>query len=98
MKSTKNKYQVVIVLSPVMKEKDRVVLLDKLKARIEKEGVKVKKMENQGLKSLAYEINGYDKGDFWLFDVRGRDGLKLDELNVFLNREAGIIRYLVLKV
>jgi len=98
MKSTKNKYQVVMVLSPVIKEKDRVVLLDKIKAKVEKEGLKVKKMENQGLKSLAYEIKGYDKGDFWVFDVRGRDGLKLDELNVFLNREAGLIRYLVLKV
>ena len=98
MKSTKNKYQVVIVLSPVMKEKNRVILLDKVKVRVEKEGVKVKKMEGQGLKSLAYEIKDYDKGDFWVFDVRGRDGLKLDELNVFLNREAGIIRYLVLKV
>jgi len=98
MKSTKNKYQVVIVLSPVMKEKNRVILLDKVKVRVEKEGVKVKKMESQGLKSLAYEINDYDKGDFWVFDVRGRDGLKLDELNIFLNRETGIIRYLVLKV
>ena len=98
MKSTKNKYQVVIVLSPVMKEKDRVILLDKIKARIEKEGVKVKKMVGQGTKSLVYEISGYEKGDFWTFDVRGRDGLKLDELNIFLNRESGIIRYLVLKV
>ena len=87
-----------MVLNPVIKEKERVILLDKIKARIEKEGVKVKKMENQGLKNLVYKIKGCDSGDFWVFDVRDRDGLKLDELNIFLNRESEVIRYLVLKV
>ena len=98
MKSSKNRYQLVVVLNPKMTDKDREILLDKVKVEMEKEGVKVKKREAMGLKNLSYEIKGFNQGDFWIFDIRGRNGLKLDDLNVFLNREVGIIRYLILKV
>ena len=98
MKSSKNRYQVVVVLSPKMKDKNREILLDKVRMEIEKEGVKMKKREGLGLKNLSYTIAGFDQGDFWIFEVCGKDGIKLDKVNVFLNRESYIIRYLILKV
>lgn len=98
MKLSKRKYQVVLVLNPTMKDKDRDVLLDKIEKEIEKEGVKVKVKNQMGMKSFVYDIRGFEKGDFWIFDVRGKNGIELNDLNVFLNREADIIRYLILKV
>ena len=96
MKSSKKKYQMILVVNPTMKDKDRDVLLEKIEKEIEKEGVKVKAKDHMGMKGFAYEIGGFNKGDFWIFDIRGKNGIKLDELNVFLNREAAIIRYLML--
>jgi ribosomal protein S6 len=50
-----------------------------------------------GSKDLVYEIAGQTKGDFWVFDVESEKPLSLKELNIILNRETNIIRYLILK-
>ncbi len=98
MKTNKKRYQVVMVLNPKMKEKDRDVLLAKISDEIVKEGVKVKGKEHWGMKDFVYKIGGFEKGDFWIFDVLGRNGLELVDLNIYFNRQKDIIRYLVLKV
>ena len=98
MKSSKNKYQIVIVFDPKLIEKDRVVLEDKLTAEIEKEGMKVKGKKELGSKDLAYQIDKKDTGMFVTFEVKGKVGFKSSGLNVFLNRQTEIIRFLILKV
>ena len=98
MKSNKNKYQVVLVLNPKMKEKGRDVLLKKIIQEVEKIEAKVVVKNHLGMKDFVYDIGGFEKGDFWIFEVEGQSGIKLDEMNVFLNREIKIIRYLILKV
>lgn len=98
---TKNKrdYQLVLVLDPKITPKKGQVVRDRLKAEMDKmKGVKAAKGKHEGLKSLVYNIGGFDKGDFWTFDIDSQDGLKLDKLNVFLNRQKEVIRYLILKV
>ena len=98
MKSSKGRYQAVVVLNPKIKNKDRDKILDKIKVEIEKEKVKVKDKSHFGLKDLAYDIGNESKGDFWIFDVEGTTEAGWSKLNLFLNREAEIIRYLILKV
>jgi len=98
MKLSKGRYQAVVVLSPKIKNKDRDILLGKIKVEIEKEGAKVKGKDHMGLKSFVYDIGEFEKGDFWVFDVVGKKGLDLNKINLFLNREAEVIRYLILKI
>ena len=50
-----------------------------------------------GLKDLAYEIQGHNKGDFWVLDLESEETLKIKEFNLLLDRETNIIRYLILK-
>ena len=98
MKSNKNKYQAVIVLNPKLEEKERVVLGDKIVAEIEKEGLKVKAKKEWGLRDLAYKIKECETGMFMIYELVGKQSLKLDKLNTFLNRQAEIIRFLILKI
>jgi small subunit ribosomal protein S6 len=98
MKSSKNKYQVVVVLNPKLEEKERVLLVDKVVAEIEKGGVKVKSKEELGLKDLAYEIKKQETGMFMVFDIVSKEGLNINKLNLFLNRQVEIIRFIILKV
>ena len=50
-----------------------------------------------GLKELVYEIGKNSKGDFWTMDLTSESPIKQKDLNLLLNREPNIIRYLILK-
>lgn len=95
MKGNKNKYQMVMVLNPKTEDKEKT--LDKLYSWIESNESEITNKDHVGLKELAYEINGHNKGDFWVLDVESVQPLKLKEFNLLLNREINIIRYLILK-
>lgn len=95
MKEKKHNYQLVLVLNPKLEDKETV--FKKVSAWLDGRDVEVAKKDHMGIKELVYEIKGNSKGDFWVFDLISLATLKLNELNVLLNRENNIIRYLILK-
>lgn len=97
MKDNKYKYQIVVVLNPKTEEKEKETLIKKVVSQIEETQAEVVKKDHMGLKDLAYEIAGFNKGDFWAFDVESDIPMKNTEFNLFLNRETKVIRYLILK-
>jgi ribosomal protein S6 len=94
MKEKKYQYQLVVVLNPKTEEKEKV--LKKVTDWLENNNTEVNS-DHMGLKELAYEINKNTKGDFWVMNVAAESPLKLKELDLMLNREPNIIRYLMLK-
>ncbi|MFA6250983.1 MAG: 30S ribosomal protein S6 [Candidatus Shapirobacteria bacterium] len=90
-------YQVVVIFNPKLEEKEREALVAKVSGWLEEDGSKVAKKEQMGLKELVYEIKDNKKGDFWIFEIESPKPKKIKELNLSLNREANIIRYLVIK-
>jgi len=94
MKGKKYQYQMVVVLNPKTEDKEKV--FKKITTWLEGRKTTADQ-DHMGLKELAYEIEGLDKGDFWVFDLESESPLKLKELNLLLNRETNIIRYLILK-
>lgn len=95
MKGNKYQYQIVLVLNP--KTEDREKVLSKAYSWLEGSNVEILIKDHMGLKELAYEIQGHDKGDFWVLDVESKETLKVKEFNILLDREINIIRYLILK-
>jgi len=96
MKEKKHNYQLVLVLNPKLEDKETV--FKKVSAWLEGHKVEIEKKDHMGIKELVYEIKGNSKGDFWVLDlVSSTTDIKLNELNVLLNRETNIIRYLILK-
>lgn len=95
----KNKfnYQMVLVFSAKIEEKNRNLVFDKLEEMITKFGGSVDKKDHSGPKSFEYEIKKLNKGDFWDWTISSKTAMKINEINLFLNREPNIIRYLILK-
>lgn len=91
----KEEYSLVVVFSPKTDKKEELV--ERVVSWIEETGAKLVKKEEMGSKNLAYLIKGFDKGDFWIFEVESDKPVKLTDLNLRFNRENNIIRYLVLK-
>lgn len=89
-----NKYRLVLVLDPKLSDKDKI--LKKVVDWLEKKEIEVAK-EHLGIKDLVYEISKNNKGDFWSLDLSSGLSLILKEFNILLNRETGVIRYLILK-
>ena len=96
MKPGKFKYQIVAVLSPKIEDKEKETVLTKIEKMLAEFKVTVTK-SHLGMKDLVYPIRKFDKGDFWDLSAESDTPLKLREINLFLNRENNIIRYLVLK-
>lgn len=93
--SNKYQYQMVTVLNPKTEDKDKT--LNKVFSWMENNKAEVTNKDHMGSKELVYEIAGHGKGDFWVFDIESQEPLKLKDLNLILNRETNIIRYLILK-
>ena len=96
MKGKKYQYQMVVVFNPKTEDKEKV--FKKITDWLEDHKVETTNQDHMGLKELAYEIEGLDKGDFWVSDLQSESPLNLKEFNLLLNRESKIIRYLILKV
>lgn len=97
MKANTQNYQAILVINPKTEDKDREKILAKVESWLDGVKAKINKKEHTGVKELVYEIAGGRKGDFWELDIEAENSLKLEELNLFLNREANVIRYLILK-
>jgi ribosomal protein S6 len=98
MKEKQHSYQMILVLSPKAEDKDKDKVLAKVETWLTANKAKISKKDHTGNKELVYEIAKGRKGDFWVLDVVSELPLKLNELNLFLNREVNVIRYLILKV
>jgi len=98
MKEKLHIYQMILVLNPKTEDKDKDKVLAKVESWLGVNKAEVTKKEHTGNKDLVYEIAKSRKGDFWVLDVASEYPLKLNEMNLFLNREINVIRYLILKV
>lgn len=88
-------YEIVAVLSPKLDDKDKESTLVKIEKNLTAAG-EVKR-DHFGVKELVYKIKEMSKGDFYVFNVEAKKPVVLKEINLFLNREPNVIRYLVLK-
>lgn len=98
MKGKKHNYEVVVEFSPKADDKTKQPVFDKITKWFENASASVTAKDHIGVKSLVYQIKDFDKADFWQLNVESAKPIKLAELNVFLNRELQVIRYLVLKI
>ena len=97
MKANKQNYQAILVLNPKTEDKEKEKILTKVATWLETNKAEIAKKDHVGSKELVYDIAGNRKGDFWVLEIEGEVPLKLTELNLYLNREANVIRYLILK-
>ena len=91
------RYDFVFLTRPGLKKKELDQLFSALKEEIRKVGGKVDKQEDWGKKELAYPIAKENEASFWIWWLSFKDKVNFSPVNLFLNREDKIIRYLFLR-
>jgi ribosomal protein S6 len=92
MDKTKN-YELVTILSP--KAADGAA--EEVKKQLTNFGWEITGEENIGTKKLAYEIKKLEKGNYWVWNLATKKTIDHKALNLTLNRNNNIIRYLLIK-
>lgn len=97
MEDKKINYQMVLVLKPKLEEKEKDSLFKKIESKLDGLKAEVISRDHMGIKDMIYKIAGFDRGDYWVWELEAEKPLIIKDFNIFLNREINIIRYLILK-
>ena len=92
-----NRYETVFIMTPVLSEDQMKETVKKYKDFLVKDGAKVVLEDNWGLRKLAYPIQKKSTGFYYLFEFQA-DGDLITKLELDLNRDERIIRFLTVKL
>jgi len=92
-----NQYEFVFLTNPALSGKKKETLFSSLEKEIKNLGGKVEKKEDMGLKRLAFEIKDQKEAAFNVWGLQFKDSFDFSSVNLFINREEEIIRYLFLR-
>jgi small subunit ribosomal protein S6 len=90
-------YEVMYIVKPDTAEDDLTKLNDSLRSVIEREGGNIVKLEDMGVRKLAYEIKRNTEGHYVLFEIEG-SGREIAELERRMRVNDAIIRYITVRV
>lgn len=89
-------YEAMIILQPDLEEDARNALVEKVQSFILKDGAEVTDVNHWGTRRLAYEINDFRDGYYFLLKFAGK-GTEIGELERNLKITDGVLRYLVIR-
>ena len=91
-----NKYELIVVLSPVLGEEGYASTIALIKAKIETAAT-IEAMETIGVRRMAYEINDQKDGYYLQFNFTSEPNFP-KEIERILKITEGVLRYLVVRV
>ena len=89
-----NKYELLYILRPDLEEDARKKVVESLSDLLTKNGAKVNKTEEWGLKQLAYEIKKFTKGYYVLVKFEAEKAA-LDEFDRMTKINQNVLRFLI---
>lgn len=92
-----NKYESMYILKPNLDDETRTALVERFKSIVENGGGKVEKVDEWGMKKLAYEINYISEGYYVLMTFEAPSELPL-ELERIYNITENVMRYNVIRL
>lgn len=88
------KYELLYILRPDLEEDGRKKVVESLSDLLTKNGAKVNKTEEWGLKQLAYEIKKFTKGYYVLVKFEAEKAA-LDEFDRMTKINQNVLRFLI---
>ena len=88
------KYELLYILRPDLEEEARKKVVESLSDLLTKNGAKVNKTEEWGLKQLAYEIKKFTKGYYVLVKFEAEKAA-LDEFDRMTKINQNVLRFLI---
>lgn len=90
------KYEIMYIIRPTVLEDDRKALIAELNAIFEERDSAVMKVDEWGMKDLAYEIEKHNKGYYVVLEVNSTDEARAEFERVVRLKE-DIIRHITIK-
>ncbi len=93
-----NKYEIMFIVKPDLEEANIKSIVSSMKEVIEAKGAKVLEEKEMGQRELAYEINNYKMGYYFLFVIESDNNDAITEFDRVALINENIIRHLIVKV
>ena len=91
-----NKYELVVVLNATLEDDERSAAIEKVTGYITRTGGSVTKVDEWGLKTLAYEIQKMTEAYYYVIDFEAPESAPADiESNVRIMEQ--VLRFLIVK-
>ena len=92
------KYEIMFIVRPDLDEASAKQVAENMKSTIVNFGSKVTEVKEMGQRELAYEINKYKNGYYFLFNVEAEDANAIKEFDRLSLISEDIIRHLIVRV
>ena len=89
-------YEVMFVIKPTIEDEATGAIVDSMKKVLEDKGAKINDVVNMGRRELAYEINTFKNGNYFLFKVEAEPAA-VKEFDRVAGINENIIRHIVVK-
>lgn len=90
------KYEIMFIIRPTTPEETRQALIEEIQTIFTSRGSEVVKVDEWGLRDMAYEIQKHKKGYYVVMDVKANEDARAEFDRVIALRE-DIIRHLMIK-
>lgn len=90
-------YESVCILHPSQTDEETEKVVEKMKEILERSGATLVKLENEGKKKLAYDIQHERRGTFITMQFEGGNKV-VDELERYHRMEDGVMKFMTVRV
>lgn len=91
------KYEIMFIVRPNLEEASVKEVVKNFEKVLTSNGAKVTSSKDLGQKELAYEINGYKTGFYFLINLESNDAKAINEFDRLALINENIIRHLIVK-
>ncbi len=89
-------YELLFVLKPTLTEEENKAKFDAIMAVLEKNGCEVASVDNMGVRKLAYQIDKFERGHYYVVYYKAEPSV-IDEILRNLRYTEEVIRFLNIK-
>ena len=92
------KYEIMFIVKPDVEEAAMKKTVEDMKSVLESNNAKVVDLKEMGQKELAYEMNKYKTGYYFLFTIETEDDKATKEFDRLALINENILRHLIVRV
>ena len=92
------KYEIMFIVRPNLEEESLKTIVKSFEEVLTKNGAKIESNKEMGQRELAYEINKYKSGYYYLYEISSNDNKAEKEFNRLANLSEDIIRHMIIRL
>jgi len=91
------KYEIMFIVRPNLEENAVKAVAKSFEKTLKDNGAKIVESKDLGQKELAYEINGFKTGYYYLINIESKDAKAINEFDRLALISEDVIRHLIVK-